>query len=771
LRKTAFVLAAALLAGVAGFAPATAPAVNAAAVNPKVAIIVGATHGSTSAYRSYADQVYAEAAKYTNNVVKVYSPNATASRVRAAVNGASIIVYLGHGNGWPSPYTYDPNYTTKNGFGLNYDTNGDGKLSDYENKYYGEPWIEDLTPAPNAVVLLFHLCYASGNSESGGAAPSLSTAKKRVDNYAAAFIRAGARAVIANGHSHDAYYIRALFTTRQTIEQYWRRAPDFHNHVLAYASSRNPGYTFLMDPDSATPSGFYRSITGRMSLTTEQVTGASYASTGGDPATFAVPGNASPKVDGAPVFASAADAAAPADAGAVPIATLAAADKVRLDAAEPVRAFDGSAVFRMHADGGVSGWMTASALVPRDSLAPRGWTVEDGTGAFSPNGDGSQDAFPLSMRLSESASWTLRIHDGDATLATKSGTGDTASLTWAPAAGSVPDGKVAWALTTDDAWGNGPTEETGSITVDTRAPSVSVADAVAATVPQFTPNGDGSRDTVGFAVTSDEPGTVTGTPVDAAGTAQGSFGIAVGTTGGTLTWDGRTASGGYAQDGIYTIRIVARDRAGNQSDVQARDVDLYGALGHLAVSRNPFFPQDGDNLSPRTSLSFRLGSAATVRWVVTDAAGTPVRTIKTDEALPAGTHAFTWDGRNDAGSFVPRGVYYSLVTATNGTQSAAQRAGFRADAFAVRISDTTPARRQKITVRATSAESLDAAPRVRVYQPGIGSWSVAMTRVATREYKAVITLRSSSTGTVKFKVYAPDANGVSQYSVVGYPLH
>ena len=26
---------------------------------------------------------------------------------------------MGHGNGWPSPYTYDPNYTTKDGFGLN----------------------------------------------------------------------------------------------------------------------------------------------------------------------------------------------------------------------------------------------------------------------------------------------------------------------------------------------------------------------------------------------------------------------------------------------------------------------------------------------------------------------------------------------------------------------------------------------------------------------------------------------------------------------------
>ncbi len=161
------------------------------------------------------------------------------------------------------------------------DLNGDGKTTDYENKYYGEPWIRDLNFAPNAVVLLFHLCYASGNSEPGSADPSLSTARKRVDNYAAAFLQAGARAVIASGHSHDPYYIRGLFTTRQTIEEYWRASPDANGHFTEYPSERNPGFTFQMDPDR--PGSYYRSIAGKMSLRTQDVTGAQYSDTSRDP--------------------------------------------------------------------------------------------------------------------------------------------------------------------------------------------------------------------------------------------------------------------------------------------------------------------------------------------------------------------------------------------------------------------------------------------------------------------------------------------------------
>ena len=767
LRKLALILAAALLAGFGVVAPATAPTA-AAATGPKVAIIVGATHGLTANFRSYADQVDAEAIKHTSNVVKVYSPNATWTEVKAAVNGASIIVYMGHGNGWPSPYTYDPNYTTKDGFGLNYDLNGDGKLSDYENKYYGEPSIRTLTPAPNAIVLLFHLCYAAGNSGLGAAAPSLSTARQRADNYAAGFLRTNVRAVVAIGHTHNPYYIRELFTSRQTIEQYFVNAPDFNDNLLSFDSTRSPGYSVRLDPDNPT-SSYYRALTGKMSLTTTQVTGAGFADTSTAPTSFVVPGNASPLVDGAPVFGSVENAMN----GLEPAATLSITDKVRIDAQESRSSLvDGSPVFRVHTDQGIEGWMTGSALQPRDTAAPRIWEVDDGTGAFSPNGDGSRDAYQVSVRLSEPSSWTLRIEDASGQeRARRAGEGDTAELTWAPEAGSEPDGEYRWVVEAEDAWGNGPVPADGSFEIDTRAPAVSVADGVADVVPVFSPNGDGHGDTIAFAVGASEPGRVVGTVRDDGNREVDSTAVSVGSATASLTWDGRDASGAAVADGTYAVVFAAEDRAGNRSESQTRMVAVYGSLSRVRVSTSVFYPQDGDSLAARAGLSFSLASAATVTWTIVDAAGTTARTIMADQPLAAGPQAWSWNGRNDAGAFVPRGRYTAVVRATDGTLGSTLRASVIADAFRIVASDTTPARGQRITVTITTAESLRAAPRLTVFQPGISAWTVATTGVAAGVYRVTIRLKSSSVGSLRLKAFGTDSGGRSQNSSLYIPLH
>ncbi len=266
LRKSVFAVVLALVAMLGAYGPVAAAQTSTA----KVVIIVGATHGDTAKYRSNADELYAEAIQHTPNVIRVYSPNATWAAVKAATTGANVVIYLGHGNGWPSPYTYDPNYTTKDGFGLNAAA-GQG---DYNNKYYGEPYIRTLDLAPNAIVFFHHLCYASGNSESSSNNPPLSVAKQRVDNYGSAFLAAGASAVIADGHSHTGYYLRALFTTAQPLSQLWRGAPNYHGHDITFTPTRSTG-TAVLDPDNGggSPSGYYRSIVGNLTVMSQQVLG------------------------------------------------------------------------------------------------------------------------------------------------------------------------------------------------------------------------------------------------------------------------------------------------------------------------------------------------------------------------------------------------------------------------------------------------------------------------------------------------------------------
>jgi hypothetical protein len=265
LHKSLAAIVLVLTAAVGSFA-APAPARAAETSDAKVVIIVGATHSATDKYRTYGDQAYAEAIKYTPNVVKVYSPNATWSKVKSATVGASVVIYMGHGNGWPSPYTYDPEYTTKDGFGLNA-TAGNG---DSNNKYYGEPYVASLDLAPNAVILLHHLCYAAGNSEPGKTAPTKSIAKQRVDNYGAGFLKGSVSAVIADGHRGPVDYLRALFTTDQTLSNLWRTQPNYQGNEFSFPSVRTSGKTVLMDPETPT-TGFYRSFVGNPNVTTKQV--------------------------------------------------------------------------------------------------------------------------------------------------------------------------------------------------------------------------------------------------------------------------------------------------------------------------------------------------------------------------------------------------------------------------------------------------------------------------------------------------------------------
>ncbi len=447
-----------------------------AASDAKVVVVVGPVGSQTAHYKEDANQVVAEARRWTSNVVKVYTPDATWARVKAAAQGASVLVYLGHGNGWPSIYA--PFQTlTKDGLGLDPSTGADST----KTVYYGEQYIaRDIRLAPNAVVLLYHLCYASGNPEPGLAAGSLTDARQRVDNYGAGFIGAGARAVIAEGHpAHPVVdAVRQLFTTSRSLERVFRNATTAHGNVLGpYPSERTPGLSYLMDPDSGTPSGFYRSIIGDLALTTSQVVGAGRLPTDSAPGDLVAPGSAEVVApEGVGLWGKAANAA---DLESTAPGTLPAGTRLRLTSEEPP-APDGTRIFGVKVlAGSGTGYVRSTGLVARDSAGPDAWSMDQGAAWLSPNDDGTSDAFVVAARFSERVSATVRIRNAaGTTVKTLSATGDIARFTWDlhAASGSLtPDGAHTWKLVAADAWGNPAFTTSGDFTVDGTAPVTKAA--------------------------------------------------------------------------------------------------------------------------------------------------------------------------------------------------------------------------------------------------------------------------------------------------------
>ena len=233
-----------------------------AAAGLKVVIVVGPVGSSTANYIYNAKKYAAQARSYGANVVEIYSPNATWDRVKTAAQGAKVVIYLGHGNGSPNPYGPWSPYKD-DGFGLNA-TAGQGHSN---TRYYGEYYVRtQIRLARNAVVILNRLCYASGDSEWGAPNPTVSTARQRVDNFAAGFLRTNARAVFAEGINSISYILYGLFRTSRTIKSIFYSAPSWNGHYdFQFASGRTPGNTAWMDPMA--PGRYYRSVVGYLGLT------------------------------------------------------------------------------------------------------------------------------------------------------------------------------------------------------------------------------------------------------------------------------------------------------------------------------------------------------------------------------------------------------------------------------------------------------------------------------------------------------------------------
>ncbi len=204
------------------------------AAGEKVVIIVGPVGGLTPNYRARADSVASAASAAGASVVKVYSPNATWANVKAAVDGANIIVYLGHGNGYPNPYGSTELIDRTNGWGLNTSTsNGDAdSWSAGTLVYCGEKALlgtltgsdgaaqrthcggGPITPAAGFTMVYAQAHYAPGFGERYEQSTPLTTlaeAQARVGNYSHPILTLGGT-FIATAYSDANEIVSRLLT-------------------------------------------------------------------------------------------------------------------------------------------------------------------------------------------------------------------------------------------------------------------------------------------------------------------------------------------------------------------------------------------------------------------------------------------------------------------------------------------------------------------------------------------------------------------------------
>jgi flagellar hook assembly protein FlgD len=264
------------------------PALADSAPVPKAVFIVGPTGSLTDTDLKDAERMAVQAETAGMEVHRVFFPHATWENVLANIQDANLVVYMGHGYGWPSPYTSELTETRQDGMGLNtYDGSGKDQYT-----YYGAMRLrENIHLAPNAIVYLDHLCYSAGNAEPGMAIPNEDLARQRVDNMASGWLATGARAVFAYGWWQRLNFPNALMTTDQTMDAMFMTPATgasagspaaytaWAGHEARFDSERTPGATNHLDPHPRY--GYYRAVTGDLGMTAAEFRSTATGSLGG----------------------------------------------------------------------------------------------------------------------------------------------------------------------------------------------------------------------------------------------------------------------------------------------------------------------------------------------------------------------------------------------------------------------------------------------------------------------------------------------------------
>ncbi|MDR3247319.1 MAG: cell envelope biogenesis protein OmpA, partial [Treponema sp.] len=305
---------------------------------------------------------------------------------------------------------------------------------------------------------------------------------------------------------------------------------------------------------------------------------------------------------------------------------------------------------------------------------------------ISPNNDGKNDdlEFPISITDQRYiASWTLEIKNSNGEtvrtyrnkerrpetqgvknlinllLDVKSGVEVPPTLRWDGVFDSgdiAPDGTYSFTITAVDDNDNTRPTSPYTVVVDNTPPEVTV-EIFAESLRIFSPDGDGSKDTFTVYQSGSVEDLWDSGIYDVAGSKIRSFDI----TGGEpaeLVWDGKDDAGIFVNDGVYSYRISATDRAQNSGNAVLENIIVSTIQPSVGLIINDgWFSPNGDGV--KDTISFGPSVPVTegiVSWSlqIRDNQGTLQRTLFGETNMP---RILEFDGRNEQGRFLSEGAY------------------------------------------------------------------------------------------------------------------
>jgi flagellar hook assembly protein FlgD/outer membrane protein OmpA-like peptidoglycan-associated protein len=341
------------------------------------------------------------------------------------------------------------------------------------------------------------------------------------------------------------------------------------------------------------------------------------------------------------------------------------------------------------------------------------------TAYISPNNDGKSDNLEFPVSITDQryiAEWVLEIKDNEGRIVrtyrnkerrpetqgvqnffsrladVKSGVEVPPTLGWDgifDSGDTAPDGTYTFVLTAWDDNNNTASSVSYTVIVDNTPPEITLEHLDDAR-RIFSPDGDGSKDTLVIPQSGSEEDNWEGGIYDSLGTKVRGFSASGSPA--AQVWDGKDDEGRIVPDGVYSYRISATDRALNSAEAVLDNiiVSTIQPSVNLYIS-DAWFSPNGDGVKDTVGLTFEVPVKDGITgWElrIRDMQGNERRAITGSASIP---DKIDFDGRGSQGAVLNEGVYqgHLAVSYRNGYVSTAISPAFTLDITPPRASVRT----------------------------------------------------------------------------------